>query len=175
MSGLWDEAELAWTAWTAGLAYALGTLGRPGRHDALFIYPEPVEPDAFSLAGGSVRIQHWHDVTVAIGHFPRAAEGERRVSCAVRVGAEGPAAETITGWVRERLGCVHPSFVRFGGVEVGADADLWIRTIRLRLVDEAICRAQRRQPPERWDRHPSNQLSLFAPSELDPTTPMLFD
>ncbi len=176
MSTAWEAVEQAWEGWTAGLALALHTLAHG---DALFIYPEPSDPAAWPLLGPSVRIFRWDDgPPIVVGRLPVGLGSEdepERFSFAVRSGTERSSAEIIAQRMREDFGCLHPSFVRFGGAETGADADLWVRTIRTRLTIESLELEAKRRPRKPYQRYAGSQSSLFSPADLDPTTPTLWD
>ncbi|WP_183093211.1 hypothetical protein [Nocardioides stalactiti] len=177
MDEAWDYVEKAWARWTAGLAYAFDHLTN-GR--ALFIYPEPEPDQLYPLRGPSIRIMRWGGgAPIAIERDPRedptGTEHARIRSYRVDPGQEHEVAQQLTDAVRFRFGCVHPSFVRFGGVEVGADADLWVREVMMRLTTASIRYAQLRQPTARWSPYAGDQPSLFSQVDLDPSTPTLWD
>ena len=177
MSIGWEEVGRAWESWTAGLAFALGTLAHG---DALFIYPEPAEPTAWPLLGPSVRILRWGGgPPIVIGRLPAGQDSDdeepERFSFAVRSGSEHSAAEVIARRMQYDFGCIHPSFVRFGGAEIGADADIWVRTLRTRLTIESLEIEAKRRPRMPYQRYAGDQPSLFSPVDLDPTSPTLWD
>jgi hypothetical protein len=133
----------------------------------LFIYPEPSVPDRLPLSGPSVRIlARGPGPTIALARFED-TDG-RWWGRVVRPGREREVADQITDVVRYEFGCVHPSFVRFGGVEVGPDADLWANVVTQHLM-EAVMRFWRRRSPEPgYEQFAGEQLGLFSESVADP-------
>jgi len=191
MTDAWADADRAWGPWVADVKHLLRTLPHG---EAMFIYPVPADRREWPLSGPSIRIMSWHDgEPIAVGRLPDRPDAAEiwgpilarwgwRLTNGIRFARilqrrRAPREALVLRLLVEQVyGCVHPSFVEVGPADVSADAALWEQVLRTRLVLQAHADQVRRlRPPSTYQRYGGDQPSLLPESDVDPSTPTLWD